>query len=375
MKKYPRGRAPTVTAILALTLAHQVVLHAQDFGAQTFNDLVSQAIVNPPRPQPTPALTPVPLPIEKLRSPEAERVIVTSSNIPTVAVAASPSPSPNKLFSQPTIGLEYDYRFNQQKILDRFATDVNEAHSSFSFKTGLTKFQLEYFHLWLNATNDTSLKKSDDADVLKVGVTQSLFTSPTKDPNKDITQEVVFSVPVFFREDNLDALTSVGRHVSDIDSLTTNPFLLLSVSRAIDKPKPKEDLTPHRKAKLSLAPGYRYSASETNYTNVNLPSVHGWKGQSNLLARVDYDATESLSVNGAVTWSHYTNFYSSDSSLTPDRDIFSLAAGIVYKPKICPLKDPDKTRPLILGATYQYDGFNRDFYQHSLTLVGSYTFY
>jgi len=346
--------------MLSLTLAHQVVMHAQDFGAQTFNDLVGQAIVNPPRSQATPAPTPVRFPIESGRA---------------MLVAASPSPSPNKLFSQPTVGLEYDYRFNQQKILDRFATDVNEAHSSFSFKTGLTKFQLEYFHLWLNATNDASLKKSDDADVLKVAVTQSLFKSPTKDPNKDITEELVFSLPIFLREDNLDALTSDGRRISDIDSLTTNPFLLLSFERAIDKPKAKDDPTPHRKAKLSIAPGYRYSTSETNYTNVNLSNVHGWKAQSNLLARVDYDATESLSMNGAVTWSHYTNFYSSDSSPTPDRDIFSLAAGIVYKPKICPLKGPDMSRPLILGVSYQYDGFNRDFYQHSLTLVGSYTFY
>jgi hypothetical protein len=338
-------------------------MHAQDFGAQTFNDLVGQAIVNPPRPEATLAPTPVPFRIEKLESGKA------------VLIAASPSPSPNKVFSQPTVALEYDYRFNQQKILDRFATDVNEAHSSFSFKAGLTKFQLEYFHLWLNATNDASLKKSDDADVLKVAVTQNLFTSTPKDPNKDITEEVIFSVPIFFREDNLDALTSVGRQVSDIDSLTTNPFLLLSLSRAIDEPKPKEDPTPHRKVKLSIAPGYRYSRSETDYTNVNLPNVHGWKAQSNLLGRIDYDATESISVNGAVTWSHYTNFYSSDSALTPDRDIFSLAGGIVYKPKICPKNGPGKTRPLILGATYQYDGFNRDFYQHSLTLVGSYTFY
>jgi hypothetical protein len=331
------------------------MLHAQDVGSQTFNDLVGQAIQNPPGPQPAPVPAPITLRIQGLEGGKE------------VVPGPSPSPAPNKFFSEPTLGVEYDYRFNQQKTGDRFATDVNEVHSFFSFNLSLTKLQLEYFHLWLNASNDASLRRTGDADVLKIGVTQTISTTAAKDPNKDVTKTILFLIPFFFREDNVEALTSTGRQISEIDSFTVVPLVIFSVSRAVDEPKPAEDKTPHRTVKLSLAPGYRLTLSDKDYTNIELPDVHGWKGQSNLLLRIDYDLTASTGVNGSVTWNHLTNFYSSDSATVPDRDTFALAGGITYKSKLF-------EKPLALSATYQYDGFNRDFYQHSLTLVATYTF-
>jgi hypothetical protein len=345
LKKHSPCRSSLLYLIGAVALSYPMMLHAQDVGSQTFNDLVGQAIQNPPGPQPTPVSAPSTLSVQALKG---ARELVPGP---------SPPPTSPKLFSEPTLGVEYDYRFNQQKTGDRFATDVNEVHSFFSFNLSLTKLQLEYFHLWLDASNDASLTRTGDADVLKIGVTQTISRIEAQDPNKDVTKTILFLVPFFLRKDNVDALTSTGRQISEMDSFTVVPLLIFSVSRAVDKPKAAGDTTPHRTVTLS----------DKDYTNIELPEVHGWKGQFNLLLRIDYDLTASIGVNGSVTWNHLTNFYSSDFATVPDRNTFALAGGIIYRSKLF-------EKPLALSATYQYDGFNRDFYQHSLTLVATYTF-
>jgi hypothetical protein len=340
-------------SIAVCILAAISAVHAQDTGIGTFNDLVGQAIESAPTPAPV------------------AKIVYTAAfdggKSTTTTTTAAPS-----LSYQP--GLEYDYKFNQQNIGDRFSTNINEAHASFSIFYGPTKLLAEYFHVWLDASNDARLKRTSDADGIKLSLTEAIFHDAPKDTSK-IARDVVFSLPFSFKEENLDALTSSGRRISDIDSYTLNPLVVFSASWALDK----DDKERYRNLKLSLSPGFRLLLSDKDFTNVNLPNVRGWKGTFNLLPRVDYDITKTVSVNGSFTWTHYTNYYSSDSALAPDSNTFALAAGIVVKPKIFEKektkeKTETATRPLALSLSYQYDGFNRDFYQHSLTLVATYKF-
>jgi hypothetical protein len=336
MSKHSFSRVTSIGVVFMLLLPAIPELDAQDVGIGTFNDLVGQAIESAPGPviQPPPSYS---LEGGKLIEPIA-------------------APTQNL---QP--GFEYDYRFNQQKTGDRFGTDINETHASFMMISGSTRFLVEYFHVWTDASNDEMLSKTSEINGIKASITETIFQNKPEENTSKVGKNVVFSLPFFFRSEDLDALTATGRRISNTDSYTLNPFFTFSVSWPLDEDSKERNL------KLSLSPGYRLTFSDRNFTNVNLPSVQGWKGNTSLLPRIDYDLTASIGVNGSVTWNHLTNFYSSDSATVPDRDTFALAGGLTYKPKLF-------EKRLALSATYQYDGFNRDFYQHSLTLVATYTF-
>jgi hypothetical protein len=325
-------------------------LGAQDAGIGTFNDLVGEAIETPP-----PTI-----------SKKTEETYMLAG-VKTTVIKTTTEPV---FYLQP--GVEYDYRFNQQKIGDHFGTDINEGHSSFTLISGPTRFLVEYFHVWTDASNNALLRRTSDINGIKVSITETIFHSAPQDISK-VGKDIIFSLPFFFRKEDLDSLTSTGRQISDTASYTLNPFFIFSVSWPLDK----DDKDRYRNLKLSFSPGYRLTISDKNFTNVRLSDVHGWKGNTSLLPRIDYDVCNLVSVFGSVTWNHFTNFHSSDSSPGPDPNYLSLATGISVKPKT-----RDKTgtmteadcRPLTVSLSYQYDGFTRDFYQHSVTLNGSYKF-
>jgi hypothetical protein len=340
MSKHSLCKAAFTGAMFMMLLPAISKLDAQDAGIGTFNDLVGEAIQSPPAPVLQPKL------IRTLEGGKAE------------ILEAAPSQN-----LQP--GFEYDYRFNQQKTGDRFGTDINEAHASFMLISGLTKFLVEYFHVWTDASNDETLRKTSQVNGIKASITETIFQN--KPQKSQVAKSVVFSLPFFLRSEDLDALSATARRISNIDSYTLNPFFILSVSWPLDEDR-------YRNLKLSLSPGYRLTFSDKNFTNINLPGVHGWKGNTSLLPRIDYDICNLVSIYGSATWNHYTNFYSSDSSSAPDPNYFSLATGISVKPKIREEKTEAESRRLTLSLSYQYDGFNRDFYQHSITLNATYKF-
>ena len=339
--------------IFTLLFPPLLKLSAQEAGIGSFNDLVGQVIINAPTPPPIPQ--PAPLTFTREGKP----------------VVPEPSPPPPAFTIVPAVGLEYDYRFNQQRTGDRFETNINEAHALFALTVNSTLFLVEYAHIWTDASNDAHLTRSSDGNAVKAQVTQPIFTIAAKD--KGPTTTLSLTLPFIFKADTLDEPNPAGRRTSDIDSYTLNPFFLAAASWPLQKEKEE----PGRSLKLSLAPGYRLAVSDKDFTNVMQPSLHGWKGTFSLLPRVDWDVTQLVSIYGSVTWNHLTNFSLSNHSPPPDADSFALATGITIKPKI--LKETKERkdaqcRPLALLLSYQYDGFNRDFYQHSLTVRVFYTF-
>ena len=80
-------------------------------------------------------------------------------------------------------------------------------------------------------------------------------------------------------------------------------------------------------------------------------------------------------IGGSVTWNHITNFYSSTVAPRPDDNFWALAGSIVYN--VLTFKDSSGNyQPkFAMELDYEYDGFNRDFYQHSVTIVGRYRFW
>jgi len=321
-------------------------LHGQDAGTGTFNDLVGDVVEAPP-------------------SLKEQKKTFSIAGVETTITTEEPSWK-----FQP--GLEYDYRFNQQKSGDLFATNVNELHFPFTITYGLSRFGVDYFHVWTDASNDVGSKRSSEINGLKAAYTQTIYKSKPLS-NDEGLREFTFSFPFFFREEDRDDLTELGNKLSDINSYIVNPFVVASISWPLDMC----DEERYRNLKASIAPGYRLILTDQDFANVNHPGVHGWKGFTSLLPRIDYDICNLLSIYGSGTWNHVTNFFASNNSLPPDHNNFSLATGISIKPrtrtKTKSMKEAD-CRPLSLSLSYQYDGFNRDFYQHSVTVGGSYKF-
>jgi len=348
MGKHSFSKATFIGVMFTLLLPTISELDAQDVGIGTFNDLVGQAIESPPA------------------------FVSVTEMVPSYSLTGVRTMVP-RTTTEPVSyllpGVEYDYRFNQQKIGDRFETNINEWHSPFMLSSGPTKLLVEYFHVWTDASNDEMLSKTSDINGIKASITETIFQNKPQNTS-EVGKNIVFSLPFFFKNEDLDALTATGSRISNTDSYTLNPFLTFSLSWPLDK----NDKDRYRNLKLSLSPGYRLTFSDKNFTNINLPSVHGWKANTSLLPRIDYDICNLVSIYGSVTWNHYTNFHSSDSSPAPDPNYFSLATGISVKPKIREKKTEADSRPLTFSVSYQYDGFNRDFYQHSLTVNVTYKF-
>ena len=339
-------------------------LRAQDAGFGTFNDAVSQTIEAPSgTPTPPPAVVvPVPRGARQLNLTPGEE-LTFNANGDRIVTQPTPTPAPPERQFIP--GLEYDYRFSQQKTGDQFSTDVNELHFPVTFVEGTAQISLEYFHFWTDAEGNGGLTRSSDGDGMKLTVTKTLISIPAT--GKKPTWDILVSLPFYFKSEDLDALTANGRRESTTHTYQLTPFSVIKASWTLDKDK-------YRKVILSLAPGYNISWSDKDFTNVHQPGAHGWKGTARLLPRLDYAITNEFWVYGSFTWNHLTNFYASDSGV-PDRDTFSFAASLSYKPKICKAGVEEKNcHPFALSLTYQYDGLNDDFYQHSVTLVATYTF-
>jgi hypothetical protein len=338
---------PPLNATLIFFFVGMSAAFAQDEGIGSFNQLVGQALE--PEKTPTPQVMFQPAP-----PPEQLKALGLSATEAKSAVAIEKEEAPAWSY---VAGLEYDYRFNQQQIGDQFGTDINEIHPSLLILYGTNKFLIEYFHIWSDATNDSGLTKTSDGNGIKLSLSTQLFHAKPTDICK-IDRELRLSLPFSFRDENFEALTVAGRRMSDVDSYTLNPFLTGAISWALEK---------DRTLKLSLSPGYRLGISDKDFTNVHLPHVHSWKGTVQILPRLDYDVTKMISVNASVTWAHLTNYYSSDGAPPPDPDVFSLATGVTVKQKLL-----DKL--LSVELDYQYDGFNRDYYQHTVTLLLKYQF-
>lgn len=323
---------------------------AQDVGLGTFSDLVGQAKQVPPQP------TPAPIVMERTRGGE-------------LRIISTPTPAP--FFSAPTAGFEYDYRFIQQKPAGGLAIDVNEAHTSVAFTLASTRFAFEYVYTSSDGSNDLGGKLDTDSNGVKVTLTQP------------IGAQLIFSLPLFYKNDDGDAVIPTGPQTFNMDTISMNPLFIFSMpvptSRTTDnsnpsKPKVDQPLT------LSLAAGYRLGVTEKNDIHPSSPDVDGWTGTFNSLAGAEYapktaDGDNKWKFTGNITWTHLTNFFLSKPIRRPDDNSFGLAAIFTYN--LLTFKSDDHWQPrLTLKVGYQYDGFhNRDQYQHSVTVAGTYRFW
>jgi hypothetical protein len=332
--------------ILFALLSCASAAFAQNEGIGTFSNLVGEALQNPPEARPSPTVV-----IERTFTGQKEVVLV-----------------PQSFFSEPTLALEYDYRRNQQKALNGLTTDVNEAHSSFSFLLASTKLAFDYVHIWSDGSNDIGDKQSVASNGIKVTVTQP------------IGDNLFFSFPLFYKNGDGDAVTSRVPQTFGMDTFTMNPFLVLFVKPNILKTEPNKN----QPLMLSFSPGYRVTLTEKNDIHPISPNVDGWTGIFSLLAGVDYapkkmdgerKGENKWKIGGSVTWNYITNFHSSTAGPRPDPNFFALAGSIVYNFLTFNDSKGDYQPRLAMEIDYEYDGLNRDFYQHTVTIVGRYRFW
>jgi hypothetical protein len=327
--------------LLATSFASWLCLsqaYAQNEGIGTFSDLVTKAIENAPTPTPTP-------------TPVEERVFVAGVTEKEVA----PIPCTLPFFSAPTAGLEYDYRLIQQKGINGLRFDVNEAHGSFAFTlASATTITLDYFHVWLDGSNDLGVKQTSDANGIRAIFQQT------------ISNNLIFVLPFVFKEDDAETISPIGRRTSTTDVYVLNPLV---VFRA--QPIKTQPLT------VSLSPGYRLILSHTTDIQPLAPEVDGWNGTFTLLAGANYALKKSVIISGSATWNHLTNFYLSNPAPRPDDNSFALGGSITFfnldwvLPRPC---SEEKDPRISFRIAYQYDGFNRDSYSHSITVAGTYRF-
>jgi hypothetical protein len=319
---------------------------AQNEGIGTFSELVGEALQDRPQPQPSPVLVPV-------RTFTGQKELV-------------PVSQPQPIFSQPTLALEYDYRRNQQKTLNGFTTDVNEAHSTFSFVLVSTKFAFDYVHIWSDGSNDSGGNQCVTSNGIKITGT------------RPIGKYLLFSLPVFYRNGDGDAVSSTGPQTFGTDTFVVNPLLIFTMKPGILKnaqgeAKPAES----QPLALSLSSGYRFNATQKNDIQPMSPNINGRGGTFSLLVQADYGPKTTTGENkwmisGTATWNHLSNFYSSTPSPRPDDNGFGLGAMFTYN--FLTLEHSIQPR-LTVKVGYQYDGFNEDFYQHSATVIGTYRFW
>jgi hypothetical protein len=353
MKTYFPSRKFVYLIVFAFLLYASAAL-AQNEGIGTFSDLVGEALQASAQPQPSPIVT---------------TTFRTNFAGETEAVTTIETPP---FFSAPTAGFEYDYRRTQQKAPGGLAIDVNEAHNSFSFNLASTKFAFEYVHIWADGSNNLGHSQSVDSNGIKFTLTQP------------IGPYLIFSLPLFYRNDDGDAVTSTGPQTFGMDTFVMNPLMIFSLPLAIEKddngqakPAIQQPLT------LSVSSGYRVGVTQKNDIHPTSPDVDGWTGTVFLLAGVEYapkkqdgehKGDNKWKISGSATWNHLTNFYSSKAGPRPDDNGFGLGGTVVYN-FITVKESDDKWHPILtLKIGYQYDGFNRDSYQHSVTIAGTYRF-
>lgn len=335
--------------ILAFTvLLNSPRVFGQNEGIGTFSDLVGEARQVSAHPEPSPVIETV---FQRNFAGEIEAVTTTK---------APP------FFYSPTIGSEYDYRRTQQKARNGLTIDVNEAHESFSFALGATKLAFDYVHIWLEGSNSIGNTQSISSNGLKLTLTQP------------IGDHLIFSLPLFYKNDEGDAVTFTGPQTFGMDTFVINPLLIFSAQPAILKdnqgqPKAAND----QPLTLSVSSGYRLGVTQKNDIRPFSSDVDGWTGTFNFLAGIEYAPKNGAGENkwkisGNATWNRLARFYSSKPGLRPGDNSFGLGATLVYN--FLTFEDTHQSR-LVGKIGYQYDGFNRDSYQHSVTIAGTYRFW
>jgi len=340
--------SPSFIYLLVLSITfYSTAVFAQDAGIGTFSDLVGEALQTSSHPQPSPVVTTV------LRRNFAGG---------TEAVTTTQAPP---FFSTPIVGLEYDYRRTQQKAPGGLTIDINEAHSSFSFALASTNLAFDCVHIWSEGSNDVGGRQSIASNGIKMTVTQL------------IGNQLIFSLPLFYKDDDGDALTSTGAQTFGVDTFAMNPLLIFSVKLPILKdargePKPSKD----QSLALSLSSGYRLGVTQKHDIRPVSPDIDGWTGTFNLLAGFEYapkndEGENKWKISGSATWNHLARFYSSKTGPRPDDNGFGLGASFAYN--LLTSKETHQSRVTVKIA-YQYDGFNQDSYQHSVAVAGTYRF-
>jgi hypothetical protein len=334
MKKVVPRRI-TRFCVTALTSQFFVIFaHAQNVGIGTFSDLVGKTLEQAPSPTPQP-----------------ESVIVRREfGKPVVEVSACPIP----FFSAPTAGWEYDYRIIQRTDVQGLRFDVNEAHASFNCTlASTTTLSLDYFHVWSDGSNDAGASQTSDANGVRAIFQQT------------IGNHLIFALPFVFQDENAAGRSVIGPNSSTANSYVLNPFLLFKTPVKITK----------QPLMFSVSSGYRVVVISNGDIHPIAPDVDGWNGTFSTLARLDYGLNKNVRLSGSATWSHLTNFYLSTVAPRPDDNTFALAASATFsfgqKPAPCPQGQSSPRFTLMIS--YQYDGFNRDYYSHSFTAVGNYS--
>jgi hypothetical protein len=319
---------------------------AQNEGIGTFSNLVSDARQTSLEPQPTPVV----------------KTTLTKNFLGQTEAVTTTEPPP--LFSGLSVGAEYDYRRTQQKAPGGLTIDVNEAHASFSFLLASTKLAFDYVHIWADGSNDIGGRQNVASNGIKLTITQP------------VGDNLVFALPVFYKNDDANAVISTGPQTFGVDTFVMNPFLVYSVKLPLLKDAAGQPEPPKKQPlALSFSPGYRFSVTQKHDIRPAAPDVDGWSGTFNALVGLDYaptekDGTNRWTISGAATWSHLARYYSSKAP-RPDDNSFGLGASFTYV--FSTFKETHQ--PQLTGKIgYQYDGFNNDFYQHSVTVIGTYRF-
>ena len=295
-----------VIYILGLSLfIYSPCLFAQNEGIGTFSELVGEALQTSAPPQPSPVVIRTTL----QRNLAGQTEAVTTTTAPP-------------LFSGLSIGAEYDYRRTQQEAPGGLTIDVNEAHSSFSFLLASTKVAFDFVHIWSEGSNDIGGKQSIDANGIKMTLAQP------------IGDNLVFSLPVFYKNDDASAVIATGPQTFGVDTFVLNPLVVFSLKLPLLKDATGQALPPKKQPlSFSFSPGYRLAVTQKHDIRPILPDVDGWSGTFNALLGVDYapkddDGISRWTVSGNATWSHLARYYSSRIGPRPDDNSFGLSASL-----------------------------------------------
>ena len=324
---------PRITRFCVTALAFQsfvILAHAQNVGIGTFNNLVGKTLEEAPSPTPQP-----------------EPVIVTREGGKAI-VEGMPCPIP--FFSAPTAAWEYDYHLIQIRDVQGLRLDVNEAHASFNFTlASTTALSLDYFHVWSDGSNDAGASQTSDANGIKATFQRTIGT------------HWIFALPFVFQETNAAGSSVMGPIRATEDRYVLYPFVVFK--------NPLKMIS--ESLMFSVSSGYQVVVTNTADIHPIAPDIDGWNGTFSALARLDYELNKSVSVSGGATWNHLTNFYLSKITPRPDDNSFAVGASALFS--FGHVSGPCSQGPrFTLTISYQYDGFNRDYYSHSFTAVGSY---